>query len=96
VITAKVVQARLDDETDKILKDLRRRTSLSESELVRRGIRSLAALLPSRGGSQVVGVGRFASGISDLGSDKDHLKGFRRQVTEVLLDRTRSFDYLID
>ena len=76
---AKVVQARLDDQTDRILAELRQRTRLSESELIRRGIRSLAVLPPSGGGPRVIGVGRFASGVPDLGSNKAHLKGFGRR-----------------
>ena len=73
---ARVVQARLDDDTDRMLAELRRRTQLSDSELVRRAIRSLAVLPHPRGGPKVVGVGRFASGIRDLGSNKARLKGF--------------------
>jgi hypothetical protein len=75
---AKVVQARLDDDTQKILKRLRQRTGLTESELLRRGIRALASLPPSGGGRSIVGVGRFASGLPDLGSNKAHLDGFGR------------------
>ena len=73
---ARVVQARLDDDTDRLLTELRRRTKLSDSELVRRAIRSLSVLPHPRSGPKVVGVGRFASGIRDLGSNKTHLKGF--------------------
>jgi len=76
---AKVVKARLDDQTDRILAELRQRTRLSESELIRRGIRSLAAVPPSGGGPRLVGVGRFNSGIADLGSNKSHLKGFGKR-----------------
>lgn len=76
---AKVVQARLDDDTGKMLAELRRRTRLSESELVRRGIRSLAALPQTGDGPRVIGIGRFASGVSDLGSNKAHLKGLGRR-----------------
>jgi hypothetical protein len=76
---ARVVQARLDDDTDKMLDDLRRRTRLSDSELVRRAIRSLAVSSPTSGGPRVVGIGRFASGVANLGSNKRHLKGFGRR-----------------
>jgi ribbon-helix-helix CopG family protein len=76
---ARVVQARLDDDTERMLDELRRRTRLSDSELVRRGIRSLAVLPPSGRGPKVIGVGRFASGVRDLGSNKTHLKGFGRR-----------------
>jgi ribbon-helix-helix CopG family protein len=74
----KVVQARLDDETQELLQRLRRRTGLTESELLRRGIRALASLPPSGRGPRVIGVGRFQSGIRDLGSNKAHLEGFGR------------------
>jgi hypothetical protein len=76
---AKVVQARLDDETDGILKDLRRRTGLSDSELVRRGVRSLAALSQPASGIRFVGIGRFSSRVRDLGSNKAHLENFGRK-----------------
>ena len=75
----KVVQARLDDQTDQILAELRQRTRLSESELIRRGIRALAAQPPSDRGPRVIGVGAFASGVTDLASNKAHLKGFGRR-----------------
>jgi Ribbon-helix-helix protein, copG family len=75
----KLVQARLDDETDRILKTLRRRTGLSDSELVRRGVRALAESSPAWGVARMVGVGRFSSGVPDLGSNKAHLAGFGRK-----------------
>lgn len=75
----RIVQARLDEETSEMLKDLRQRTNLSESELVRRGIRSLAVVPPGGGGVRVVGIGRFASGRRDLGSNKTLLKGFGKR-----------------
>jgi hypothetical protein len=73
---SRLVQARLDDETDGILEELRRRTGLSNSEIVRRGVRSLAALSRPASLIRVVGMGGFSSGVRDLGSDKKHLKGF--------------------
>ena len=76
---ARVVQARLDDDTDKMLDALRRQTRLSDSELVRRAIRSLAVLSPVGGGPRVIGIGRFESGVADLGSNKRYLKGFGRR-----------------
>jgi hypothetical protein len=76
---AKMVQARLDDDDDALLKELRRRTGLSDSELVRRALRSLAVVSPGARARRIVGVGRFASGIPDLASNKAHLKGFGRR-----------------
>jgi hypothetical protein len=75
---AKIVHARLDEESRLLLEELRRRTGLKDSEVVRRGIRALATLTPGGKPRRVIGLGRFASGIPDLGSDKRHLKGFGR------------------
>ena len=76
---ARLVQARLDDETDGILKALRRRTGLSNSEIVRRGVRSLAALSRPASVIRVVGLGRFSSGVRNLGSNKKHLGEFGKE-----------------
>ena len=69
------IQARLDPESRKRLKRLMRATGWSASDAVREGLRLLSAV---RGGKKrkIAGLGRFASGIPDLGSDKKHLKGF--------------------
>jgi len=73
---SRTVQARLDDETRALLERLRRRTGLSESELLRRGLRLLATEAGARRRRTIIGLGRFASGRPDLGSDKRHLEGF--------------------
>lgn len=70
----RIVHARLDDESERLLSSLRRRTGLPDSELLRRGLKALA--VPRKGKAAVVGLGRFASGARDLGSDKRHLRGF--------------------
>jgi len=74
----RIVQSRLDDETLQLLARLRRRTGLTDSEILRRGVRRLAEeATPSRR-RKIVGLGKFASGVADLGSNKAHLKGFGR------------------
>jgi len=73
----RIVQARLDRETLDILARLRRRMGLSDSELLRRGLRGLVERVPG-GRPRIAGVGKFASRTSDLGSNKRHLKGFGR------------------
>jgi hypothetical protein len=73
---ARMVHARLDDETDGLLRRLRRSTGLQDSELIRRGLRALDALAGRPGRPNVIGLGAFASGVSDLGSSKRHLDGF--------------------
>jgi len=55
-----------------------RRTGWSPSRVVREGVNVLAACYSLPKAERVIGVGRFASGISDLGSNKKHLKGFGR------------------
>lgn len=70
-----IVHARLDPETQAILERLRRRTGLRDSELIRRALRAFDAA-PDSGASRIVGVGKFSSGVPDLGSDKRHLRGF--------------------
>ena len=76
---AKMVHARFDDDGHELLRRLRRRTGLSESELVRRGIEALARSTPERQGPAIVGIGAFASRKRDLGSNKKHLAGFGRR-----------------
>ncbi len=72
----RIIHARLDDESERIVVELERRTGWSASRIVREGIKALYALLPGRGGRKVYGLGRFQSGIPDLGSSKEHLEGF--------------------
>ncbi len=72
----KTVHARLDSETDALLRRLRRSTGMGDSELIRRGLRVLETLHVRRGGRGIVGLGAFASGLPDLGSNKRHLDGF--------------------
>lgn len=72
----KVIHARLDAETQRLLERLRRQTGLNNSFLVREGLKALASvtLMPRR--RMPIGVGKFESGIPDLGSNKKHLEGF--------------------
>lgn len=73
------VQARLDSETRYSLVRLMRRLGWSQSTVVREGIRLLAACHHGRGKGHIIGLGRFNSGLKDLGSGKRHLKGFGRE-----------------
>ena len=72
----KVIHARLDVETQRLLARLRRQTGFNNSYLVREGLKALASLtlLPRR--RMPVGTGQFESGIPDLGSNQEHLEGF--------------------
>jgi hypothetical protein len=76
---ARLVQARLDEDTEEILRELRKKTKLSESELVRRGLRALSASPPAGRGVRVIGVGKFAFGKGDLATNKKYLEGFGKK-----------------
>jgi hypothetical protein len=73
-----IVQARLDEESQRKLAQLVNRLGLSPSEVVREGLRVLAACQLGNGRRRIIGQGQFDSGIKDLGSNKKHLKGFGR------------------
>ena len=75
-----IVHARLDEQTREIMRRLQRRHGWSESEIVRIGIRALADtdLLAGEQAKRIFGLGKFASGIDDLGSNDEHLEGFGR------------------
>ncbi|MBN2497037.1 MAG: hypothetical protein JXR96_20765 [Deltaproteobacteria bacterium] len=74
----KIVHARMDEETDRLLTRLRRQTGLRDSEIVRRGIRALATVVVAGSEREIVGLGSFESGKPDLGSNAKHLRGFGR------------------
>ena len=75
---AKIVHARLDDETALLLEKLRLQTGANESTLVRDGIRALGRTLPDITRAMPIGVAAFESGTEDLASNKAHLDGFGR------------------
>lgn len=70
------VQARLDKDSQIALERLVQRLGWSSSRVVREGLKLMVAsygAAPKRG---IIGMGKFASGIKDLGSNKKHLEGF--------------------
>ena len=78
LVSKATIHARLDAETQALLRRLRRRTGLSDSEILREGIRVVARDRLLAGRHRIVGLGRFASGRHDLGSNKTLLEGFGR------------------
>ncbi len=74
----KIVQARIDAATETALARLRRQTGLTDSQLVRKGLELVSQSEMPLKVRRVRGMGRFASGRSDLGSNKAHLSGFGR------------------
>ncbi len=72
------IQARLDRESQRALLQVARRLGWSPSKAVREGLRLLAACHSGAVSGKILGTGKFASGIPDLGSNKKHLRGFGR------------------
>jgi hypothetical protein len=72
------VQARLDRRSQIALERLVRRLGWSPSRVVRKGVHLLDACYAGPTAKRVIGVGRFASGRPDLGSNKKHLQEFGR------------------
>ena len=75
---SRIIHARLDVHTERLLRELEHRLGWNDSQVVREGIKALNVLLPPKRSRPIVGLGRFRSGIRDLGSNKAHLKGFGR------------------
>jgi hypothetical protein len=73
---ASVIHARLDADSDSLRSELQKQLGWTDSQIVREGIKSLSALVRTGGKRKIIGLGKFASGIRDLGSNKKHLKGF--------------------
>jgi len=72
------LQARLDARSQKLLAALIRELGWSPSQVVREGLRVLSATRLRRKKRGILGLGKFQSGIADLGSNKKHLRGFGR------------------
>ncbi len=75
---ARIIHARVDAETERLVKNLRRQLGWNDSEIVREGIKALAGLVVPKHGREIVGSGRFRSGTGDLGSNKQHIREFGR------------------
>lgn len=71
-----IIHARLDAKTDSVRSELQKQLGWSDSQIVREGIMSLAALVRTGNNRKIIGLGRFQSAHPDLGSNKKHLKGF--------------------
>jgi hypothetical protein len=73
-----VIQARLDEESRKIMEKLVKKTGWTPSRVVREGLRLLASCHVTQGKRKITGQGKFASGIGDLSWNKAHLRDFGR------------------
>jgi hypothetical protein len=72
------IQARLDGRSRKRLEVLVRELGWTTSQVVREGLRVLEANHLRRKKQGIIGLGKFRSGLSDLGSNKKHLREFGR------------------
>jgi len=72
------IQARLDDRSRKRLVALVRGLGWTPSQVVREGLRILEATRLRKKKQRIIGLGRFRSGVPDLGSNKKHLRDFGR------------------
>lgn len=73
-----VIQARLDDRSRNRLAVLVRELGWTPSRVVREGLRVLEASHLQRKKPGIIGLGKFKSGVPDLGSNKKHLQNFGR------------------
>lgn len=71
-----ILQARLDEPSKRRLSLLVRELGLTPSQVVREGLRVLEATRIRPTKRQIIGLGKFRSGIADLGSNKKHLADF--------------------
>ena len=72
------VQARLDDEIQADLEDLAKRLGVSQSEVVREGIRLMKQKHEPQPRRKLIGVGMFSSGLTDLSTNPKYMEGFGR------------------
>ncbi len=72
------IQARLDEPSQRALAKLVKQLGWSPSKVVREGLRLLAACHITRRKRTIYGQGKFASGVGDLASNKEHMKDFGR------------------
>jgi hypothetical protein len=70
------VQARLDEKTRATLERLVRRHGMKPSEVVREGIRLVANEIGADKPIEIIGLGKYDSGITDLSTNKKHMAGF--------------------
>ena len=69
-----MVQARLDEETQAAL-ELLRRSGLSTSEVIRKGIHLVAKEVGADKPIEIIGLGKYDFGVSDLSTNKKYLAG---------------------
>lgn len=74
----RTIQARLDGPAQAALEKLARRWGWTTSRIVRHALRQLGEREGPVRRRGILGVGQFASGQRDLGSNPEHLRGMGR------------------
>ncbi len=73
----KIITARVDPETEENLRSLKKSLGISESQIIREGIKLMHKTKQrEEGKSKIIGLGVIESKFSDLASNKKHLKKF--------------------
>ncbi len=72
----KTIQARLDPASRRRLRALIGELGWTPSRVVREGLRLLEAGYLRKKRRRVIGLGKFETGIADLGTNKKYMKGF--------------------
>ena len=72
------IQARLSKEEQKTVARLTKQLACTESQLVREGLRALAAVHPPPKKPKILGAGEFEFGPPDLATNKKYMEGFGR------------------
>jgi hypothetical protein len=75
---ATTVQARLDDEIQADLENLAKTLGVSQSEVLREGIRLMKEKHKPQPRKKLIGVGIFSSGLTDLSTNPKYMEGFGR------------------
>lgn len=75
----RIVQARLDDNSSQQLDELTEALSLSESDIIREALKLIRSCSIINNNRRIIGLGKFKSNKSDLGSNKSHLSNFGRR-----------------
>jgi hypothetical protein len=71
-------QVRLDDEIQADLEGLAKHLGVSQSEVMREGIRLMKEKHKPQPRKKLIGVGMFSSGLTDLSTNPKYMEGFGR------------------
>ena len=73
---ATTIQARLDKKSQEALARLLQRKGSTASEIVRESLIALDQQVEEKAPPKMIGIGCFASGLTDLATNKKYMEGF--------------------